>query len=165
MTTTPTPRRPAARAALATAAAVVALTLGGCAAMDAAHIAGQTNDTKKFTDYTDVQYQQQLAVQACFTKASTDNQIAMCALMGQGLGMASTFGGRPTTTTVAPTTMQALGDTIKGVAPAGFGAWAAARIAGSVARVQAKDPVVVTQPAPLVVEPTIVEVPVPATTP
>jgi hypothetical protein len=79
----------------------------------------------------------------------------MCALFGQGVGMASTFGGRPTGTTIAPTTMQALGQTLETVAPYG----AAAAIARSVASVQAKDPQVVTQPQPLVVRPEVVILP------
>lgn len=143
------------------AALAIAAALTGCASMDAAHLAGQQADGKKFADYTDVQMQQQAAVAACFGKASTDAQMAMCALMGQGLGMASTFGGRPTATTVAPTTMQAIGQTLEKVVPIGAAAWAASKISGNVSAVQAKDPVVVQQPAPLVVEPTIVEVPVP----
>jgi hypothetical protein len=140
---------------LAMIAAFAALVLGGCAAMDAAHIKGQEYDAQKFRDYSDVELEKQRAVTACFTSAATalagagasDARIAMCALYGQGVGMASTFGGRPTGTTIAPTTAQAIGSTLEAVAPYG----AAASIAKSVSKVQAKDPVVVEQPSPVVV--------------
>lgn len=147
------------------AVAALSIALTGCAAFDAAHIEGQKQDAGKYRQYSDVELQKQIAVGACFAKASTDNQIAICALMGTATGMASTFGGRPTGTNIAPTTAQALGSTVEAVAPYG----AAAAIAKSVAKVQAKDPVVVTQPEPLVVRPevvhpTVVTVPT-ATTP
>jgi hypothetical protein len=141
---------------LATVATLLATLLTGCASMDAAHIEGQRADAAKFKDYTDIQYQQAVAVQECFKKAATDVQIAMCAMLGQSTGLASTFGGRPTNTPIAPTTAQAVGRTIEKAVPLA----AAAAVARSVADVQAKDPIVVNQPAPLIVEPTIVEVPV-----
>ena len=133
-----------------------ALALSACAGLDAAHMKGQEMDAQKYQHYSDVELAKQQAVSECFTKASTDNQIAMCALYGQGIGMASTFGGRPTGTTIAPTTAQAVGRTLEKVAPLA----AAAAVARSVADVQAKDPIVVNQPAPVMVEPTIVAVPV-----
>ncbi|MEN6302005.1 MAG: hypothetical protein ABFD96_04730 [Armatimonadia bacterium] len=138
----------------------IALALTGCASLDAAHIAGQQRDAEKFKQYSDVELQKQVAVEACFQKASTDNQMAICALMGTATGMASTFGGRPTNTSIAPTTGQVIQGTAAAVAPYG----AAAAIANSVSKVQAKDPVVVNQPEPLVVrpevvQPTIVQVP------
>lgn len=136
--------------------------LAACAAMDAAHIEGQKKDAEKYRQYSDVELQKQVAVEACFKKAATDNQIAICALMGTATGMASTFGGRPTGTNIAPTTAQALGSTVEAVAPYG----AAAAIANSVSKVQAKDPVVVTQPEPVIVRPEVVSpvvVRVPAT--
>jgi hypothetical protein len=136
-------------------ATLCAFALTACASMDAAHIEGQKADATKYQHYSDVELAKQTAVAACFTRATTDNQIAMCALFGQGVGMASTFGGRPTGTTIAPTTMQALGQTLETVAPYG----AAAAIARSVASVQAKDPQVVTQPQPLVVRPEVVILP------
>lgn len=150
------------RLALA-ALSAVSLAMTGCAALDAAHIEGQKQDAGKYKQYSDVELQKQIAVEACFNKASTDNQIAICALMGTATGMASTFGGRPTGTNIAPTTMQAIGSTVEKVAPYG----AAAAIAKSVANVQAKDPVVVNQPEPLVVRPEVVQptvVTVPAAT-
>jgi hypothetical protein len=132
-----------------------ALALSACAGLDAAHMKGQEMDAQKYQQYTDVELAKQQAVSECFTKASTDNQIAMCALYGQGIGMASTFGGRPTGTTIAPTTGQVIKDTAKVVAPV----WGAVEIGRSVSGVQAKDPIVVQQPAPVIVEPTIIEVP------
>lgn len=128
-------------------ATLCAFALTACASMDAAHIAGQNADATKYQHYSDVELAKQTAVASCFARAGTDNQIAMCALYGQGVGMASTFGGRPTGTTIAPTTMQAVGDTLKAVAPYG----AAAAIASSVTSVQTKDPA-----PPLVVRPEVV---------
>lgn len=132
-----------------------ALALTACAGMDAAHMKGQEMDAQKYQHYSDVELEKQKAVSSCFEKASTDNQIAMCALYGQGIGMASTFGGRPTSTSIAPTTAQAVGRTLEKVAPV----WGAVELGRSVSGVQAKDPLVVTQPAPVIVQPTIVEVP------
>jgi outer membrane lipoprotein SlyB len=133
---------------LATVATLLATLLTGCASMDAAHIKGQEMDAQKYQQYTDVELQKQTNVQSCFNRATTDNQIATCALMGVATGMASTFGGRPTNTKIAPTTAQAVGHTAEKLAPYG----AAAKIADSVADVQAKDPIVVQQPAPVIVE-------------
>lgn len=131
---------------------LAALALTACAAMDAAHIEGQKQDSAKFKEYTDVEYQKQVAVQECFKKASTDNQLSTCALMGVATGMASTFGGRPTATAIAPTTGQVIQGTVSAVAPYAAGA----SIVKSATAVQAKDPVVVTQPQPLVVRPEVV---------
>lgn len=140
-----------------------ALALTACAALDAAHIEGQKRDADKYRNYSDVELQKQIAVGECFKKATTDTNLAICALMGTATGMASTFGGRPTSTAIAPTTAQALGSTVEAVAPYG----AAAAIAKSVSKVQAKDPVVVNQPEPLVVrpevvQPTVIHAPAPA---
>lgn len=138
-----------------------ALALTACASFDAAHIAGQNADAQKYRDYSDVEMEKQRAVTACFTSAGTasatasDLRIAMCALYGQGVGMASTFGGRPTNTAIAPTTMQAVGGVVQAVAPYA----AAAAIAKSVSQVQAKDPITVTQPEPVIVRPEVVQVP------
>lgn len=139
---------------------LAALALAGCASLDAAHIEGQKQDAAKHKSYSDVELQKQTNVETCFNRATTDNQMAICALMGTATGMASTFGGRPTPTAIAPTTGQVLQGTAQAVAPYG----AAAAIANSVSKVQAKDPVVVNQPEPLVVrpevvQPTIVQVP------
>jgi len=138
---------------LALAAAALALT--ACASLDAAHIKGQEQDAKKYQHYSDVELQKQANVQACFNRASTDNQVATCALMGVATGMASTFGGRPTATAIAPTTGQVIKDTATAVAPYAAGA----SIVKSATAVQAKDPLVVQQPAPVIVEPTVVQVP------
>jgi hypothetical protein len=135
--------------------AAAALALSACAPLDAAHIEGQKQDAAKYKQYSDVELAKQEAVSQCFARATTDNQIAMCALYGQGIGMASTFGGRPTGTTIAPTTAQAVGRTLEKVAPLA----AAAAVARSVADVQAKDPQIIEQPAPLIVRPEIVRVP------
>lgn len=136
---------------LITASLTIAL-LSGCAAMDAAHIEGQKQDASKYTSYSDVELQKQFNVETCFGRASSDVQIAMCALMGTATGMASTFGGRPTATAIAPTTAEVIKDTAKAVAPYG----AAASIANSVSNVQSKDPVVVDSPAPVIVRPEVV---------
>lgn len=146
--------------------AVLSIAMSGCAYFDTAHIEGQKMDAAKYKQYSDVELQKQVAVEACFAKASTDNQINTCAMMGLATGMTSTFAGRPTATDIAPTTAQAIGATVEAVAPYG----AAAAIAKSVAKVQAKDPVVVTQPEPLVVRPevvhpTVVTVPAASSTP
>lgn len=117
---------------------IFAAALTGCAAMDAAHIAGQLHDATKYTNYSDVELQKQINVSSCFAHARTDNQTNTCAMMGVATGMASTFGGRPTQTAIAPTTGQVIKDTAIGVAPYG----AAAAIARSVGNVQAKDPIV-----------------------
>lgn len=134
--------------------ATITLLFTGCAAMDAAHIEGQKQDAKKYTDYSDVELQKQTNVEICFGRATSDVQIAMCSMLGMATGMASTFGGRPTTTTIAPTTGEIIKGTVKAVAPYG----AAASIANSVSNVQAKDPVI-TEPTivrPEVVNPVIV---------
>ena len=138
-----------------TLTACVALALTACAGLDAAHMKGQEMDAQKYQHYSDVELQKQTNVQSCFNRATTDNQIATCALMGVATGMASTFGGRPTGTSIAPTTGQVIKDTAKVVAPV----WGAVEIGRSVSGVQAKDPIVVQQPAPVIVEPTIIEVP------
>jgi hypothetical protein len=130
----------------------LALALTGCAAFDAAHIEGQKQDAAKYKDYSDVEYQKQVAVQECFKKAGTDTQIAFCARVGQSTGMASTFGGRPTATAIAPTSGQMLKDTLTGIAPYA----AAAAIVKSATNVQAKDPITVTQPEPVIVRPEVV---------
>jgi hypothetical protein len=134
---------------------LTALFLAACSSLDAAHIEGQKQDAKKFTDYTDVQYQQAVAVQECFKKATTDNQIAFCALLGTSTGMASTFGGRPTTTTIAPTTLQTIGRTVEKIAPvAGI-----ASVVRNATAVSAQQPLIVEQPAPLIVRPEIITIP------
>jgi len=132
-----------------------ALALSACAAFDAAHIEGQKQDAAKYKQYSDVELAKQEAVSQCFARATTDNQLATCAMLGMATGMASTFGGRPTGTTLAPTTAQVIKDTAKAVAPV----WGAVELGRSVSGVQAKDPIVVQQPAPVIVEPTIIEVP------
>ncbi|MCK9515651.1 MAG: hypothetical protein WCZ20_01335 [Hydrogenophaga sp.] len=132
--------------------ALAFLALSGCAALDAAHIEGQKQDAAKYSDYADVEYQKQVAVQECFKKAGSDTQIAFCAMFGQSTGMASTFGGRPTATAIAPTTGQMVKDTLTGVAPYA----AAAAIVKSATSVQAKDPITVTQPEPVIVRPEVV---------
>ena len=132
--------------------ALAALALSGCAALDAAHIAGQAKDALKYQQYSDVELAKQEAVSECFRRASTDNQLSTCAMLGMATGMASTFAGRPTPTAVAPTTAQALGSSLEALAPYG----AAAAIARSVSQVQAKDPVVVQQAPPVVVRPEVV---------
>lgn len=146
------------------AAAFALLVLTACAGLDAAHIEGQKQDAAKYRQYSDVELAKQEAVSECFRKASTDNQLSTCAMLGMATGMASTFGGRPTGTAIAPTTAQAVMGGLEAVAPYG----AAAAIANSVSKVQAKDPVVVNQPAPLVVRPEVVQptvITVPAATP
>lgn len=130
----------------------LALALTGCAAFDAAHIEGQKQDAAKYRDYTDVEYQKQTNVQTCFNRATTDTQIAMCSMLGMATGMASTFGGRPTATAVAPTTGQVIQGAARTLAPYA----AAASIANSVSKVQAKDPIITEQPAPVIVRPEIV---------
>lgn len=135
--------------------ALIAIALTGCASMDAAHIAGQKAESDKFHDYTDVQVQQQANVGECFKKASTDVQIGFCALLAQGTGMASTFGGRPNATAIAPTTAQTVMGGLEKIVPYA----AAASIVRSATSVQAKDPVIVTQPAPLVVQPEVIFAP------
>lgn len=134
-------------------ALITAASLTGCAMFDAAHIEGQKADASKYKQYSDVELAKQNAVAACFARANTDNQLAYCALFGQSVGMASTFGGRPTGTNIAPTSMQALGSALETVAPYA----AAAAIAKSVSNVQSKDPVVVQQAEPVVVRPEIVQ--------
>lgn len=131
-------------------ALALAAALPACASLDAAHIEGQKQDAKKYTDYSDVELQKQYNVETCFNNANTDHQVALCAMLGMGVGMASTFGGRPTTTTIAPTTGQVIKGTVQAVAPYG----AAASIANSVSNVQAKDPI--KQPAPVIVRPEVV---------
>jgi hypothetical protein len=134
---------------------LTALFLAACSSLDAAHIEGQKQDAKKFADYTDVQYQQAVAVQECFKKATTDNQIAFCALLGTSTGMASTFGGRPTTTTIAPTTLQTIGRTVEKIAPvAGI-----ASVVRNATAVSAQQPLIVEQPAPLIVRPEVITIP------
>jgi hypothetical protein len=134
---------------------LTALFLTACASMDAAHIEGQKQDAAKFREYTDVQYQQAVAVQQCFQKATTDNQMAYCALLGTSTGMASTFGGRPTTTTIAPTTLQTIGRTVEKIAPvAGI-----ASVVRNATAVSAQQPLIVEQPAPLIVRPEIITIP------
>ncbi|GLS13610.1 hypothetical protein [Hydrogenophaga electricum] len=136
-------------------AAVALATLSGCAALDAAHIKGQEQDAAKYRAYSDVELQKQVNVQSCFDNARTDHQIAMCAMYGQGVGLASTFGGRPTATTIAPTTGQVIQGTATAVAPYAAGA----SIVKSATSVTSKDPVVVTQPEPTIVRPEVVIVP------
>jgi hypothetical protein len=131
---------------------LTALFLTACASMDAAHIEGQKQDAAKFKDYTDVQYEQAVAVQECFKKANTDNQMAFCALMGTSTGMASTFGGRPTTTTIAPTTLQTIGGTVEKIAPVA----GVASVVRNATGVSAQPPLIVEQPAPLIVRPEII---------
>lgn len=133
-------------------AAITTLALTGCAALDAAHIEGQKQDAKKYTDYSDVELQKQTNVETCFKRATNSTEIAMCSMLGMATGMASTFGGRPTTTTIAPTTGQVIQGTAQTVAPYG----AAASIANSVSKVQAKDPIITEQPAPVIVRPEVV---------
>ena len=139
------------RTLILAAVAATAL-LAGCSAFDAAHIKGQEQDAAKYRAYSDVELQKQVNVQSCFDKASTDNQLATCALMGVATGMAGTFGGRPTATAFAPTTGQVLKDTATAVAPYAAGA----AIVKSATAVQAKDPVVVNQPEPVIVRPEVV---------
>lgn len=133
-------------------AAIAAAILPACAALDAAHIEGQKQDAKKYTDYSDVELQKQTNVQTCFNRATNSTEIAMCSMLGMATGMASTFGGRPTTTTIAPTTGQVIQGTAQTLAPYG----AAASIANSVSKVQAKDPIITEQPAPVIVRPEVV---------
>ena len=133
-------------------AALTILALTGCAALDAAHIEGQKQDAKKYTEYSDVELQKQTNVETCFNRATNSTEIAMCAMLGMGTGMASTFGGRPTITTIAPTTGQVIQGTVQTLAPYG----AAASIANSVSKVQAKDPIITEQPAPVIVRPEVV---------
>lgn len=133
-------------------ATLTATLLPACAALDAAHIEGQKQDAKKHTDYSDVELQKQINVETCFKRATTDTQIATCSMLGMATGMASTFGGRPTTTTIAPTTGQVIQGTAQAIAPYG----AAASIANSVSKVQAKDPIITEQPAPVIVRPEVV---------
>lgn len=130
-----------------------AMSLTACASFDAAHIEGQKADAAKYQAYSDVELAKQSSVSNCFARANTDNQLATCALMGVATGMASTFSGRPTSTNIAPTTMQAIGTTAEKLAPYG----AAASIAKSVSNVQSKDPVIVQQADPVVVRPEIVQ--------
>lgn len=136
-------------------ALALAAVLPACASLDAAHIEGQKQDAKKYTDYSDVELQKQYNVETCFTRATTDTQIAMCSMLGMATGMASTFGGRPTATAIAPTTGQVIQGTAQTLAPYG----AAASIANSVSNVQSKDPIITEQPAPVIVRPEIVRVP------
>ena len=136
---------------LITASLTIAV-LSGCAAMDAAHIEGQKQDASKYKVYSDVELQKQTNVETCFGRATSDVQIAMCSMLGMATGMASTFGGRPTATAIAPTTGEIIKDTAKAIAPYG----AAASIANSVSNVQSKDPVVVDAPAPVIVRPEVV---------
>ena len=131
--------------------AAVAAAVSGCANLDAAHIAGQEKDRAKYGDYSDVELQKQVNVGACFEKATTDNQIAYCALMGTATGMASTFGGRPTATAIAPTTGQVIKGTAEAIAPYA----AAVGVARSVAGVQSKDPIIA-NPTPTIVRPEVV---------
>lgn len=132
--------------------ALVLLALTGCASMDAAHMEGVKQDAAKYQAYSEVETQKQVAVQECFKRAATDSQFGSCALMGVASGMAGTFGGRPTATTIAPTSGQLVQGTVSAIAPYA----AAASIARSVADVQAKDPVVVEPQAPVIVRPEIV---------
>jgi hypothetical protein len=133
-------------------AILAAVLLPACASLDAAHIKGQEQDAAKYSTYSDVELQKQVNVETCFNQAKSDAQMAMCALMGTATGMASTFGGRPTPTAIAPTTGENIRGAIKDVAP-----YAAGAIIGrGLTRVQAKDPVIVEQPAPLVVRPEVV---------
>lgn len=134
---------------------LLALIASGCAGLDAAHIKGQEQDAAKYRAYSDVELQKQVNVQSCFDKANTDNQLATCALMGVATGMAGTFGGRPTTTAIAPTTGQVIKDTATAVAPYAAGA----SVVKSATGVSAKDPVVVTQPEPTIVRPEVIVVP------
>jgi phage shock protein PspC (stress-responsive transcriptional regulator) len=135
----------------------LALLLTGCASMDAAHIEGVKQDAAKYQEYSRIELQKQAAVRACFNVAHTDNQVAMCAMMGVATGVASTFGGRPTPITIAPTSGQLIQGTVSAVAPYA----AAAAIAKSVAEVQAKDPIVTpTQVVrPEIVRPEIITIP------
>lgn len=135
--------------------AVMALT--GCASLDAAHIEGQKRDAEKYRDYTDVEIEKQVGVQKCFDKATDASSAALCAMYGMATGMASTFGGRPTATTIAPTTGENIRGTARDVAPYAAGASAVR----SVTNVQAKDPIVTpTQVVrPEVVRPEVILVP------
>lgn len=132
--------------------AAAAMLAAGCAGLDAAHIKGQEIDRSKYTDYTDVEVEKQIGVQKCFERATDAASTAVCAMYGTATGVASTFGGRPTGTAIAPTSGQVFRDTITGVAPYA----AAAAVVKSATGVQAKDPVVVQQPEPVIVRPEIV---------
>jgi hypothetical protein len=129
-----------------------ALALTGCASLDAAHIAGQRADQAKYEAFTDVQLEAQRGVTECFKRAATDVRLMACGMVAQAIGMANTFGGRPGATAIAPTTGQSLAGVARVVAPA----WAAVEIARGVAAVQSKDPIVVEQPAPIIVRPDVV---------
>lgn len=132
--------------------ALIPILLSGCASFDAAHIEGQKQDANKYAKYSDVELQKQVNAERCFERASTDIQVAFCSMLAQSVGITSTFAGRPTATSIAPTTLQSIGDTVKAVAPYA----AASAIAKSVSDVQSKDPIVVQQPAPVIVRPEVV---------
>jgi hypothetical protein len=119
-------------------AILAAVLLPACASLDAAHIKGQEQDAAKYSTYSDVELQKQVNVETCFNQAKSDAQMAICALMGTATGMASTFGGRPTPTAIAPTTGENIRGTAQAIAPYAAGA----SVIRSATGVQAKDPII-----------------------
>lgn len=116
-------------------------------------------NAKMYEAQADVQFEAQKNVTACFNKASTDVQIMACSMMGQTTNFSQAMGGQPTpnrnpTTGVEGAT--AVGTTAVKVTGAGVVAHAVAKGVKSATDVQAKDPIVVNQPEPVIVRPEIV---------
>jgi hypothetical protein len=128
----------------------------GCA-FDAAHMKGQEESRIQYHLYSDVEMQKQINVQSCFNTATTEMQTAICAMLAQSTGITSTFAGRPNQTVLAPTTGQIIGQTVQTVAPLALGTYGAVKaVEALAAHPKTVNPVIVEQPAPIIVEPFVV---------
>jgi hypothetical protein len=128
----------------------------GCASFDAAHIEGQRQAAAQYKHYSDVAMQTQVSVQSCFKTATTEMQTAICAMLAQS-SSANALAGRPDQKVLAPTTGQIIGQTVQTVAPLALGAYGAVKaVEALAAHPKTVNPVIVEQPAPIIVDPFVV---------
>lgn len=121
-------------------------------------------NAKMYDSQADVMWNAQEASKACFTKASTDIQIAFCTVKAQSTDFAQALAGRPAPNRNPSTAPEVAGDVgkaaVKGGTTVGVANAVADAVKGTVdanAAVQAKDPLVV---RPEVVHPEVILVPV-----
>jgi hypothetical protein len=124
-------------------------------------------NAQMYDSQADVMWNAQEAVKACYKKATTDVQIMACAMHGQSANYSQAMAGRPAPNRNPQTAPEVAGDTGKAAVKAVANTAGVVGVANAVAdglsntvaanaSVQAKDPVVVTQPQPLVVRPEVV---------
>lgn len=157
----------------------IVVTLAGCSTVSKLANGDEVTDFKASADANaeiakanaDVHYEQQQALKECYKQATTDIRFVACAMQGQSTNTSQHTAGRPSTNRNPTSGTEANADVAKtavNVTGAAVGAAvigkAVSDVVKSTSAVQAKDPVVVTQPEPVIVQPTIITVPA-STTP